>query len=238
MPYDPDTEIGGHADRFPSTRISIVEAAREGGAAIEEMIAVYWKPVYKYIRLHWNKSNEEAKDLTQGFFVSLLERGLVARYDSSRAAFRTYLRTCVDGFVSNRNEADRAVKRGGGAVQVDFDFSAAETELVSASPATPDEIFLREWQREIFAQSVEQLRADCEASGKSLWFRAFELHDLAGGTRRSYDEISRELSIPVTQVTNHLSWCRRELRKRVIARVEGSTPEGFDVRADARAVFR
>lgn len=238
MPYEPDTGLGGHADRFPSTRISIVEGAREGGAALEDVLRVYWKPVYKYIRLHWNKGNEEAKDLTQGFFVSLMERELIARYDRSRAAFRTYLRTCVDGFVSNRNEADRAAKRGGGSIQVDLDFNAAENELVSASPATPDEIFLREWQREIFAQSVEQLRADCEAAGKSAWFRAFELHDLGDGRRPGYDEIAHELSTSVTQVTNYLSWCRRELRKRVVAGVEGSTPEGFDVRADARAVFR
>lgn len=238
MPYDPDTDIGGRADRFPSTRISMVDGARGGGAPLEEMVAVYWKPVYKYIRLHWNKGNEEAKDLTQGFFVSLMERGLIGRYDSSRAAFRTYLRTCVDGFVSNRNEAERAAKRGGESIQVDLDFSAAENELVSAGPATPDEIFLREWQREVFAQSVEQLRADCEADGKTMWFRAFELHDLGDDRRPAYDEIARELSTSVTQVTNHLSWCRRELRKRVVARVEGSTPEGFDVRADARAVFR
>ncbi len=163
---------------------------------------------------------------------------MIGRYDRTRAAFRTYLRTCVDGFVSNQHEAAKTLKRGGEAIRVDLDFTGAERELVSASPATPAEIFLREWQREIFAQSVDQLRADCEASGKALWFRVFELYDLGDGARPGYEDIASELSIAVTQVTNHLSWCRRELRKRVIARVEGSTPGGFDVRADAHAVFR
>jgi RNA polymerase sigma-70 factor (ECF subfamily) len=238
MAHDPDTEAGGRDGKFPSTRMSIVEEARGGGAALEDVIRVYWKPVYKYIRLHWNKGNEDAKDLTQGFFLSLIDRELIGRYDRARGAFRTYLRTCVDGFVANENAAAGAVKRGGGTLRVDLDFNAADRELAPSSPAPPDELFLREWQREVFSQAVEELRRDCSDLGKASWFRAFELFDLADDARRSYEDVARELGIAVTQVTNHLSWCRRELRRRVIERVEGSTPAGFDVRADARAVFR
>jgi hypothetical protein len=71
MPFDPDTAIGGARDRFPSTRLSLIESVSAGDAlrsdALDQVAALYWKPVYKYIRLKWSKSNEEAKDLTRLF---------------------------------------------------------------------------------------------------------------------------------------------------------------------------
>jgi hypothetical protein len=62
----------------------LVVAARsaepeERQRALEVLIAAYWKPVYKYIRLRWEKDNEQAKDLTQEFFFHLLEDDCPAR---------------------------------------------------------------------------------------------------------------------------------------------------------------
>ncbi len=64
-----DTKIGGPGGRFPSTRWSAVVAARsadtlERRRGLDAIVAAYWKPVYKYIRIRWGKSNEDAKDLT------------------------------------------------------------------------------------------------------------------------------------------------------------------------------
>src|SRR5579863_5655455 len=61
-------------DRFPPTRWSVIDAARssdeaERTRAMDTLCAAYWKPVYKYIRLRWNRPAEDAQDLTQGFFV-------------------------------------------------------------------------------------------------------------------------------------------------------------------------
>jgi hypothetical protein len=55
------------------------------------VIALYWKPVYRFIRLKFRKDNEEAKDLTQGFFATALgtlggresQRGPVSRNELS-----------------------------------------------------------------------------------------------------------------------------------------------------------
>ena len=65
--------------QFPATRWSLIVAARsaepeERQRALDILIAAYWKPVYKYIRLRWDKDNEQAKDLTQEFFFRLLEK--------------------------------------------------------------------------------------------------------------------------------------------------------------------
>lgn len=70
--------IGGGDGRFPETRRSAVIAARsddvaERRRALDLLIRAYWKPVYKYIRIRWNKSSDEAQDLTQEFFARLIE---------------------------------------------------------------------------------------------------------------------------------------------------------------------
>ena len=67
-----DGNLRGHG-QFPATRWSLIVAARsvepeERQRALEILIAAYWKPVYKYIRLRWDKDNEQAQDLSFGFF--------------------------------------------------------------------------------------------------------------------------------------------------------------------------
>ena len=105
-----DLQPGG--DRFPPTRRSVIEAvasmdAEDRERALESLCRAYWKPIYKYIRLRWNRPRDEAQDLTQGFFVELLERALLEKFDMQKGRLRTYLRVCVDSFVSNEDKAGR-----------------------------------------------------------------------------------------------------------------------------------
>src|SRR5450432_1352934 len=139
MPIDPDTAIGGLRDRFPSTRHSLLEAAGAHGAlpneALDQVAALYWKPVYKYIRLKWHLDNEEAKDLTQSFFASALERDFFQQFNPRKASFRTYLRMALDRFAANRHAAAHRQKRGGAVSIVALDSDDSE-EPRSAMSAT------------------------------------------------------------------------------------------------------
>jgi DNA-directed RNA polymerase specialized sigma24 family protein len=98
-----------------------------------------------------------------------------------------------------------------------FDFETAERELASTEP-TPEDVFLREWEREVFARAL----ADLKALGKPIPWRVFEQYDLCDEPRPSYAELAAEHGIPVTTVTNHLAWARRELRRLARARMERS----------------
>jgi len=113
---DSETDIGGPDGRFPSTQISLLEAAAGGlsNDALDRVIAMYWKPVYRFIRLKFHKRNEDAKDLTQAFLAGAIERELFARVDSGKASFRTYLRMAVERFAANEYAAGNRQKRGGG----------------------------------------------------------------------------------------------------------------------------
>jgi RNA polymerase sigma factor (sigma-70 family) len=248
MPFDPDTTLGGRQDRFPSTRRSVLAGARaedEGlrREALGRVIEAYWKPLYKYLRLKWNKSNEEAKDLTQAFFASLLERGLLERYDARRAAFRTYLRTCADSFVMHEAEAAARLKRGGGQSPVSLDFEAAECDLADEGIGrgeSMEQFFHREWQRQLFSLAVDDLRQACEAAGRQIRYRLFEQYDLWDGPdseRPTYGLLAREHGLPVTAVTNHLAWARRELRLLLLDRLAGVTGGTREFRREARGLL-
>ena len=176
MNIEAESRGGG---RFPATRWSAIEAARspdpaERARALETLLAAYWKPVFKYIRLRWDRDFEDAQDLTQGFFAGLLERELLAKYDPEKSRMRTFLRLCVDSFVMNEEKAARRQKRGGNALHVALDFDAAEGELGAgavdpakiASPESLEMFFEKEWVRSLFGMAVEDLRQLCEARAR------------------------------------------------------------------------
>ena len=237
MPYDSDTAMGGAHRPFPTTRHSLIQSAAGSGTpareALDSIIAVYWKPAYKHVRIQWKQSNEEAKDLVQGFFTALIEQPILAAFDPSKARFRTYLKACLDHFVMKQRESANRLKRGGGATH--FDFDAAERELAGA-PSVED-VFLREWQREMFALAIQDLREFSQSNGKQLHYRIFEQYDLSEVARPSYAELAAEHSVPVTTVTNHLAWARRELRRLVLLRLSYVTAGDRECHAELGVLF-
>jgi hypothetical protein len=243
--------LRGDGDRFPATRWSAIVAARsedpgERERALEALLAAYWKPVFKYVRLRWNRDREDAQDLTQAFFVSLLERDLLAKYDPVKSRLRTFLRLCVDSLVMNEEKAARRQKRGGGALHVALDFEEAEKELGAgamdpariASPDSLEAFFEKEWVRSLPGLAVEDLRRLCEADGKQAAFRLFERYDLEEERASvTYARLARDLGMAVTDVTNALAWARREFRRIALDRLREMCGSEEEFRREALDVF-
>src|SRR6185369_5346259 len=199
---DPDTDIGGPVHKFPVTNHSAIVNARSGDQitrqrALDTILTSYWKPVYKYIRLKWQASNEDAKDLTQGFFANAFEKDHFANYDSTKASFQTFLRTCLDGFVANERKAGARLKRGGDMDHYQLDFAAADAEFAahaSATTLTPEDYFQREWMRSVFTAAVEAFRERCVESNRLVHFQIFERYDL-NDDEVSYGSLAEEFGL-------------------------------------------
>jgi RNA polymerase sigma factor (sigma-70 family) len=243
-----DTDLGGQAVFFPPTRCSSI---RNSGStdptarrmAYETLIAAYWKPVYKYIRQRWKLGNDEAKDLTQAFFAKALEHDFFASFDPSRARFRTFVQTCVDGVVNNGLRDASRLKRGGQAQVVTLDFASADAEWSLQAPAAdcdPAEFLRQEWVRGLFAAAVADLKRFCDESGKSAHFRLFEQYDLRAaeaGARPTYADLAAEHGLPVTQVTNFLSFARSQFRKRLLQQLEAATASDDEFQEEVARLF-
>ncbi|HTI40066.1 MAG TPA: sigma-70 family RNA polymerase sigma factor [Vicinamibacterales bacterium] len=239
--------LRAHPDAFPLTRHSVVRAIRAPdpearAAAYDAIIRGYWRPVYAYIRLRWHRDAEDARDLTQDFFTRAFEKEYLSRYDPAKARFRTFVRACLDGFLSNERQQAARLKRGGGCRIESLDFARAERELpvaASSADADPDACFRREWIRGLFAAAVDELRSRCDATGRTLALAVFTRYDLeeSDSARPTYAALAEEFGTSSTTITNQLAWVRREFREIVLDSLRALCATDEEFTSEARALL-
>jgi len=145
--------------------------ARDALAALCE---TYWYPLYAFIRRQ-GCAVEEARDLAQGYFLQLLEKGVLKQIQPDAGRFRSFLLVSVKHFLANERDRERALKRGGGREPIRFEFDTAEGRYrmdPADSALTPDRLFERQWAMAVLEQAMERLR---EASARSRDAARFEL---------------------------------------------------------------
>lgn len=228
---------------FPTTRLSVIAGLRDPDRAratrsFARVAEAYGAPLYKHVRLKWRRSPEDAEDLIQAFLTVSFEKEYLAAWDPARATFRSFLRTCLDRFVAKDLEASRAAKRGGGQSLLSLDLGLAEKDLASAAVPDVETAFEQAWKQQVFQLALASLREELLASGRPERWRAFEAYDLADpGERPSYQLVAERLSLPVTTVTNHLAFARRELRRHVIETLRELTAGEDELRSEVRALL-
>lgn len=219
----PDTTLGGSGRHFPETTVgflSLLRQATEVGyrEALEILCRRYWKPVYAYVRVGWSKTNEDAKDLTQAFFLWIQENGALKRFQEERGGLRPYLKVLLRRFVKDKDVAVHRLKRGGGATVLSLGDAAALEELIADPRSTdPEAVFERVWRTELVEHAFERLRERCRAEGRSIAFAVLEGFDFAAGSERpTYKELGDRLGLAESEVKKHLFALRdallRELR--------------------------
>ena len=233
---------------FPDTRMTAIAAISSGdertrAQGLETLAAAYWSPIYKYIRLKWNRSPDAAEDLTQSFFAEAIEKNFFEKYDPSKARFRTFLRVCLDGFISNQDKSASRLKRGGGIDIQGVDFQSAELQvksIESSSQSTMDEFFEKEWIRGLFGLALRSLEHGLVSSGKTIQFQIFKRYvvdSTADDRRFTYADLAAEFSIPVTTVTNYLAAARREFKKVLLEKLRDLTVTDEEFRREARTLL-
>ncbi len=97
-----DTSLGGTGGYdFQSTMWSLVLKAKDKREeALNQLFSIYWKPIYFYVRRK-GKNVEDAKDLTQGFFIHFFESDLLDRVQKGRGRFKNYLLATLEHYLAN-----------------------------------------------------------------------------------------------------------------------------------------
>jgi RNA polymerase sigma factor (sigma-70 family) len=208
-----DKRTGGSGGRFPATSPTLMEAIRSPGtAAFEEarrrLIMLYWEPVYCQIRRKWGRGVEDAKDLTQEFFLSkVLEGALASRFDPARGSFRAFLRTALSNFMADQAESASRIKRGGGADRLILDAEGVEELVADVEGLRPEDAFDAAWRNVILRRALELCRKRLIDAGKPIYFEIFRLHDVEG--EAGYKSVAARVGLGLDAVKNHLTAARK-----------------------------
>ena len=149
----------------------------------------YWYPLYSFIRRRGYPSHD-AQDLTQGFFVHLLEKGGLGRADPELGRFRTFLLASLKNFLANESAKGHALKRGGGQTILRFDGEDAEAHyrLEPSHDMTAERHFERQWAVTLLDQVLSAIRVEYFNAGNGDLFE--ELKNVLIGHSEPYADIS------------------------------------------------
>lgn len=228
---------------FPDTQFSAVVAAKssdpdERRRSMERLAEAYYRPVYTHLRVRWRREPDAARDLAQSFFAKAIEQRMFGLYDPARSPFRTFVRRCVDHFVSHGSEGATAPIHEGTIPIVALDDESLEAGFASDDD-DPEGAFERELVRQLFARSVHALGERLGAMGKGRVFRAFTEYDLREPEERpSHAELARSLEVDETTVVHWLDAARRELRAIVLSELRELTASDEEFRREARELLR
>jgi RNA polymerase sigma-70 factor (ECF subfamily) len=161
------SEAGTRA-QFQPTHWSIVLQAADTSTpqaqeALNELCRIYWFPLYAYIRMR-EPDRHRAKDLTQGFFLYLMQRQIIKRADRRDGRFRSFLLACLQNFLTSEWRKEQAEKRGGRAMVFSIDETEAEEKYGQLPAQEPDPAirFDRAWAVTL----IEHAKANLERTYK------------------------------------------------------------------------
>jgi RNA polymerase sigma factor (sigma-70 family) len=184
--------------QFPTTRWSLVVAAgdprrKDARSALVSLYENYWYPLYAYLRRRGYPA-DRSQDLTQEFFMRVLEGRYLDRADPEKGRFRSFLLTSLKFFVADDEDRRRALKRGGGAV-LPFEFSSGEDryQREPAHDETPERIFERRWALSVLDRVVDKLRDEFVQQGRPEHFERLKIF-LLGQSDAPYAALAREMN--------------------------------------------
>jgi RNA polymerase sigma-70 factor (ECF subfamily) len=166
--------------RFRTTRWTAVLLSAQSQApgsqeALAELCRIYWYPLYAFVRGR-GSSPEDAQDLTQGFFLHLLDHKALRQVSPLKGKFRSFLVASLQNYLSNEADRLRCLKRGGTLEIVPLDAKLAEGhyQLGPVDSLTAEKIFDARWAMTLLDQAMGRLRAEYVAQGEDNYIRNAE----------------------------------------------------------------
>ena len=160
---------------FTTTHWTVVlEAQSESPAAqeaLEKLCRTYWRPIYSFVQRQ-GIAPDEAEDVTQAFFVDLLEHKSLTAVRKEKGRFRSYLLGALKYFLADERRRAMAIKRGKGQRLIPLEELRADEriEMEPADPATAETIYERRWALTLLEQVFSRLRDEYEKAGNTRLF--------------------------------------------------------------------
>ena len=231
---------------FATTRWSLVLAGahsdgdeQKAAEALAELCRTYWRPAFSYV-CRRGYSTEDAQDLTQDFFLMILETNWLRQADHGRGRFRSLLLKSLQNFLHNAADKNRTLKRGGGVQFISWDAWMAEAPShLSISARTldalaPERLFDLRWAATVVEHALRRLREECEGKGRLRLFEALRDHLGAEHGDTSYADLGAGLGVADTVVKKQLHNLRQRYRSLLREEVAHTVENPVDVDDEIR----
>ena len=244
--------IHGLGDPFASTHWSVILAAGQeelepeaARAALAQLCQTYWAPLYTFVRRRGH-SPDDAEDLTQSFFVYLLEDKIYLRADSGKGKFRSFLLTCLKDRLADAFDYKQALKRGGGRdllplneAQVQEAESLFQTHGGSEVSPNEDRLFERAWAEALVAAALKRVAAHYRDEDKKRLFEELKVF-VTGGTTLlpTYADLAERLSVPASTLRSEVTRLRARYREGLRAEVRQTVESEAEVAGELRELLR
>ena len=231
---------------FVTTRWSVILSAsrfaneeQRARDALAELCRTYWRPIFSFVRGR-GYSIEDAQDLTQDFFVTILKNDWLQHADRNRGRFRSLLLRSLQNFLINAAKKSHTRKRGGDVEFVSWHDWMSEGPSDLSIPAAmleslpPERLFDLTWAATVVEHALQRLREECESKDKLWLFQTLSPHLTEERDEVSYAELSAELGIAETGVKKQLHNMRQRYRTLLRAEVSQTVENPADVDDEIR----
>ena len=186
---------------FATTHWSVVLAAGDNAhsrsaAALQTLCQSYWYPLYAYVRQK-GYGAQDAEDLTQSFFMHLLNRDRLGRLTRDRGKFRSFLLTALNHFLVDQWKRGSAQKRGGGQSIFRLDVQEAETRYRQepVDTTTPEKLFEQNWAVTLLNTVFVQLQQEQSDKGKGEQFEQLKFCLTGQRSAVPYAELAEKMKL-------------------------------------------
>lgn len=240
------TDGGGEARTFATTRWSVILTSADLGGddqkarqALSELCRLYWRPIFSFV-CRRGHSAEDAQDLTQDFFVMILEGDWLRHADPTRGRFRSLLLKSLGNFLNDASEKRHTQKRGGDVQFISWDdwIAEAPSQLTLSAQAleswSAERLFDLRWAATVVEQALRRLREECESQGR---LRAFEtLRPCLGAEREdvSYSTLAQTLGVPAAIVKRLVHRLRQRFRSLLREEIAETVTDPAEVDGEIR----
>jgi RNA polymerase sigma-70 factor (ECF subfamily) len=239
-PRPPPPEAPG-AD-FRTTRWTQVSRAKadspDGRRALADLCNAYYEPVAAFLRCELRDA-DAARELAHDFFANMLAGGAIARAERARGRFRSYLLGAVKHFLSNRREAARRLKRGGGADNISLNQTDAggASAVADVGVLSPDAAFDRQWALTVVARALESLRSECAAEGRLDFFEQVKPWLTGDAARGDQAALAARCGMNAGALKAAVHRLKRRFRQLLKTEVAGTLDDPALVEAEMRDLF-
>ena len=212
-----------HDRVFATTRWSLILSSGDpdgdeakARAALAELCRIYWRPVFIFV-CRRGYAPEDAQDLTQDFFVRILETAWFQHANENRGRFRAFLLTSLQNFLNDVRRKDHTLKRGGEMRFISWDkwMAEAPSELFISTQAQEtlpaERLFDLRWAATVVEHALRRLGEECDARGRRRLFDVLSSY-LTGECDVSYAKVAARLGLHESAIKRQLHNLRERYR--------------------------